>query len=717
MLDQISKGSQHIYRPTEFFNFHLIPMKTFGNILLLILYFFSSLFDSACGQTASNLSYEAWIDSIESNTYIASTFQLDELVILSDLSQPFDNNRHLRKHHLVSVDKMMNRMPGVSMMRRGNYAAEPMMRGLTSDRVQVRIDDMLIFGACTDKMDPVTSYVETNNLSGIDLSFGNAGIMQGGMTGGNINMKLKKPQFIADKTFTVTTAFRYASESGQIEELADVNYWKNNWGVRASFAHRKAGDYRTGGGEVIPYSGFEKINYSLAVTHKNKKDQLLTLTYLGDQAFNIGYPALPMDVSSAKANIIAADWYAATLFKGIFTDVKIKGYYNKVVHVMDDSNRPDVPIRMDMPGWTTTTGLVAKTNLFIAPDNDKSYWNARLDIYNTDQYAEMTMYPEGEKPMFMLTWPGINRQSVAINSTYEHNLSTEHKVQIGGRLELVRSQMKERLGEQQISVFGFENELRSDILPSIQFAYTFLPNEAFEINTHLSMGKRIPNTSELYGFYLFNRQDNFDYLGDPTLLPETAWQTEMNLKWKTGQSWILFRPFYYRFNNYILGIHDSSLSAMTIGASGVKWYTNVASARLWGGEIQAQLQLNDQVKSISSFQYSQGEDINHDPLPFIPPFKWSQSLYIRTGPLSLQPEMVFSAAQNRISKKNREQNTPSFWLFHFRMTYNTAIWQGQKLVIESGVENLTDLRYREHIDWGGLPRPGRNIYLSLRYKF
>lgn len=692
-------------------------MKIFGNILFFTFYLFASFSNNIHGQTAGPISYEAWIDSIESNSYIASTFQLDELVILSNYTQILNNNQHLRKHHLVSIDKMMNCMPGVCMMRRGNYAAEPMMRGLASDRVQVRIDDMLIFGACTDKMDPVTSYIETNNLSGIDLSFGNAGIMQGGMTGGNINMKLKKPQFMVNKTFTATAAFRYASESNQIEELADINFWKKTWGVRASFAHRKAGNYRAGGGEKIPYSGFEKINYSLAMTHKNKHEQLLTLTYLGDYAFDIGYPALPMDVSSAKADIFSIDWYAPTLLNGNLIDVKLKGYYNKVVHVMDDSHRPDVPIRMDMPGWTTTTGLVAKTNLFVDPENGKNLWNARLDIYNTDQYAEMTMFPVGEKPMFMLTWPGVNRQSTAIGSTYEHKLGHKHKVSMGSKIEVVRSQMKETLGEQQISVFGFTNEIRTDFLPSAQLTHTFLPKEIFEISTHLSVGKRIPSTSELYGFYLFNRQDNFDYLGDPTLLPETAWQAEMNLKWKTGQGWVSMRPFYYHFTDYILGIHDSALSAMTIGASGIKWYTNVASANLLGGEIQAQFQLTDQVKSISSLQYSRGADIDKDPLPFIPPLKCSQSLYLKIGQFSFQPETVFSAAQNRVSQKNLEQSTAEFWLFHFRTTYSTDIWQEHKLVVESGIENLTDLRYREHVDWGGLPRPGRNIYLSLRYKF
>ena len=39
------------------------------------------------------------------------------------------------------------------------------------------------------------------------------------------------------------------------------------------------------------------------------------------------------------------------------------------------------------------------------------------------------------------------------------------------------------------------------------------------------------------------------------------------------------------------------------------------------------------------------------------------------------------------------------------------------LSANGGIENLLDTKYHDHLDWGGIPRPGRNFYLNLSYSF
>ncbi len=72
-----------------------------------------------------------------------------------------------------STDKILNEMGGVSMIKRGNYAWEPGIRGLNNGQINTTIDGMAIFGACTDRMDPVSSYIEPSNLKSIAISYGN----------------------------------------------------------------------------------------------------------------------------------------------------------------------------------------------------------------------------------------------------------------------------------------------------------------------------------------------------------------------------------------------------------------------------------------------------------------------------------------------------------------------------------------------------------------
>jgi outer membrane receptor protein involved in Fe transport len=39
------------------------------------------------------------------------------------------------------------------------------------------------------------------------------------------------------------------------------------------------------------------------------------------------------------------------------------------------------------------------------------------------------------------------------------------------------------------------------------------------------------------------------------------------------------------------------------------------------------------------------------------------------------------------------------------------------LQCNAGIQNIFDRNYREHLDWGSIPRPGRNVYLNMIYKF
>ena len=65
---------------------------------------------------------------------------------------------------LATLDEFLQKSTKVDLIKRGAYAWEPIINGMATERTVVTIDGMRIFGACTDKMDPVTSYVEVSNL-------------------------------------------------------------------------------------------------------------------------------------------------------------------------------------------------------------------------------------------------------------------------------------------------------------------------------------------------------------------------------------------------------------------------------------------------------------------------------------------------------------------------------------------------------------------------
>ena len=99
-----------------------------------------------------------------------------------------------------SVDEYLATSDNISFIKRGAYAWEPMLNNMNTERSSITIEGMHIFGACTDKMDPVTSYVETNNLSKIDIHSGQEGGMHGATIAGGIDLKRKRVAFSEEPT-------------------------------------------------------------------------------------------------------------------------------------------------------------------------------------------------------------------------------------------------------------------------------------------------------------------------------------------------------------------------------------------------------------------------------------------------------------------------------------------------------------------------------------
>src|SRR5690606_125165 len=99
---------------------------------------------------------------------------------------------------------------------------------------------------------------------------------------------------------------------------------------------RDAENYKAGGGREVLYSQFTKYNASAVVGYKIKQHQHIEASVIYDHAVNVGYPALPMDVSLAKAFIGAVEYVKHHISPAIH-QWETKLYYNDVTHIMDDT--------------------------------------------------------------------------------------------------------------------------------------------------------------------------------------------------------------------------------------------------------------------------------------------------------------------------------------------------------------------------------------------
>ena len=87
--------------------------------------------------------------------------EIKEIIVIGKKDQVFEK----QSKPLTSIDDYLQKSPKVDMIKRGAYAWEPIINSMPTERTLITIDGMRIFGACTDKMDPITSYIEVSNLS------------------------------------------------------------------------------------------------------------------------------------------------------------------------------------------------------------------------------------------------------------------------------------------------------------------------------------------------------------------------------------------------------------------------------------------------------------------------------------------------------------------------------------------------------------------------
>ncbi|KAA6308462.1 hypothetical protein EZS27_039876, partial [termite gut metagenome] len=123
---------------------------------------------------------------------IAWSLDVNEVTITA--KQGIDHNRQTKP--ISSVEEYLQTSEKVNMIKRGSYAWEPVINNMSAERISVTIDGMKIFCACTDKMDPVTSYVETINLSKVSIASGLGGSPNASNNiGGSMDLQLNKAGF------------------------------------------------------------------------------------------------------------------------------------------------------------------------------------------------------------------------------------------------------------------------------------------------------------------------------------------------------------------------------------------------------------------------------------------------------------------------------------------------------------------------------------------
>ena len=641
-----------------------------------------------------------------SDTVITDKSQnLDEVVIVSEAGR---GKKRSVKGQAASIDEHLGELRNVNLVRRGSYAWEPVVNNMQTERLSTTIDGMKIFYACTDKMDPVTSYVESGNLQSINLNSGLDGNPQAtGNIGGSLDLRLRKAGFDNDPYHVSLSAGH--EWNGHIQVYgADAALSGHRAYANIGAFYRHADNYKVGGGDVLQFSQFQKVNVFTNTGLRLTEKDLVEATFIFDRADDVGYPALNMDVAKAVGLITSLS------YKHLFAKAswETKAYYNHITHEMDDTKRPDVEIHMDMPGRSWTAGVYS----LLMTSCGQHDVTLNYDLYYNRLFADMTMYPGGAAPMYMVTWPDVGTLNTGVALTDNVRIADNHSMRLSAKLSWQQQRLNNEEGYHALRVFfpgmgDAYHQTTGRIAANYQLS---IVNCQFNIGA--GWGSRAPTVTEAYGYYLNNTFDQYDYIGNPSLKNESA--VEVNgaakISFPDSQFSISLDASAFFFSNYIIGQFEMRLSPMTVGAEGVKVYGNISHATIANASLTTEWQLTEQLRWNGKVSYSTGRDADGDALPLISPVSWQTELQYNYRRLQLQAVVKGNARQNSYGVKYGESAAKAWTICNLGLVYDVRI-SSLQLLARAGVENLFDRYYATYADWNHIPQKGRNIYLNLTF--
>ncbi len=616
-----------------------------------------------------------------------------------------------KTNNAATLEDILTRLPEVSLVRRGSYGMEPSVRYFNGGQINIQVDGMKMHGACTDKMDPATIYIEPINLKNVQVQTANNGFLNGSSIGGTVNMKMAEPDYINRNKITGVFNSGYQTAAKSLYQSLRLNYATGKWAFAASGTYRNNKNYRSGGGAEIPFSQFEKTNGSLSIKFQQNCHTYFKADVLADDGWNIGYPALPMDVGYAAARIASLSMHKENAARQLYK-WQVKIYGNSIRHFMDDSKRPDVPMHMDMPGWSKTFGIYGEGELKI---NSKQKLLLRTDASSSFLKASMTMHDAGQPDMFMLTWPDNRRNQSGFGMSWLWQADSLLQLQLNGRMDFMNTVLTTTTAKEHVSIFSAGFNRRNDVLKNMSVQLSKRIKQV-KITAGATYSERMPTASELFGFYLCNSSDGHDYIGNPLLKTERALQVDVAAVYSYKRTRLQLSGYYSKVMNFISAEVNSAYSVMTFGATAVKTYSNIPFATVMGAEASALCSPFKKAEVVSTFRYTLVNDNNNQPLPFVSPFKNITSIRYQPAKFSFQLETETALRQNRVSIKYAEDITPGYFLLHTRLGYYATLFKNYT-VLQLGVENLFDKNYHEHLDWKNIARPGRNIYVQLKINF
>ncbi|WP_019272645.1 TonB-dependent receptor domain-containing protein [Neisseria lactamica] len=640
---------------------------------------------------------------------------------------------------------LLQSVPNMSIIRKGGSSGDPLFRGLGGSRLAINADDQFVYGGCSNRMDPPTSYIHPSTFDEVVVTKGPQTVTQGmGLISGSVHFVRKDPTFHEQPySFNGSTTL---GSSGRRDASFEAGAGGKYGYARLNVSHNESDDYKDGAGNRV-HSNFKRDSQMVQLGVTPAENTTIAGTYERSRG-RAAYADRMMDGSKFDRDA----WNVRISQRNItpwLSEIEARYGSSEIDHVMDTYSLRPVGMMGKQainPKRRTDTG-----NLKATFDWDNVNLQTGID-YMRDRHTERT----GDE----------NYASSPFKPTQSFD-------QLGGFAEAAwqrNDAQKLIAGLRHDQVTGtYETKADSDPLKKTKYPLTsgFFRFEQTTGNTKYYAGLGIAQRSP----------DYWERKKSENLRKETNRQLDAGLIWNSGNWHVSASVFAGKVDDFIIvetkpmmhhtagsasahshmahhhaghtgshtptpatGGHTGSHTPTTPAAGGHSGHhhgpdlsaRNIDAIRL-GGEIEVKWEFAPNWSIAGNLAYTYGKNrTDGKPLAQTPPLEWNNTLAFDNGKFSAGALWKVVAKQNRFSKGQGNIVGQDIGASAgFGVLSVNAGWKFNKYAtLQAGVDNVFNKTYAEFVSKSGgfvdpaagikttrVNEPGRTAWLRLQAKF
>ncbi len=614
-------------------------------------------------------------------------------------------------------------IPGFSVIRKGGTSGDPVFRGMAGSRLSLLLDGDLVLGGCGSRMDPPTAYVFPETYDRIRLVKGPQTVIHGPGNSAGVVLFERDRERLAEPGWKFHSSLLDGS-FGRDDEVIDLQGGTPDFYLRGMASHSQQDNYEDGDGNEV-HSQYDRWNTNLTLGWTPSDDVIVEINGSRSDA-EAAYADRSMDGSKFARDNLSAKLIVKNLTP-VWKKLETQIYYNYVDHVMDNYS---------------LRKLTGMTTMQMASNPDRQTEGARvLATLNPTSSAELILGADTQtndhtnrstSNQMMMPYQDMPRvgdayfKQLGIFGEWTQTLSAQQRVISGLRFDDWNAE-DQRAANRMIGNVQYTNptagQERNENLSSgfLRYEKDMRP---ITLYTGIGHSERFPDYWELIS------KESSESISAFNAKPEETTQLDIGAIYTTHRLKSSMSMFYSEIDNYLLIQSRVNKPAGTTG-SRIATVTRNVDASTWGLEADISYAITDSWRTEASLASTRGtNETDNTHLSQIPPLELRLGLNYTNPTWSAGVFWRVADDQTRVDVNKGNiagQDIGTSEGFNV-LSFNSG-WRAHKnLLITSGIDNLLNETYAEHISKAGamiagydqttrINEPGRTYWLKAQLTF